>query len=241
MGGPGRRPPNGQVRPPEPANAWSDETLDRIGADNEDIKNRCVDVVRKIDELTDIRKNFIEICDRVGQILAAREHTSAALVERAMMIALAEGALQDMKTESRALYESNEGLRAENSVLHTENERLKGSVRSREARIEAVEAEMHEATDTATLLKNDLERERDQLSYVSGELQSAQAEIQKNDALISQLQAELATTRDQTAFAEQHAQKLQANLLDSQRERDTIANHSRGKPNLCERPCRQYS
>jgi chromosome segregation ATPase len=212
----GARPTNIPYRPQEVATTWSDETLDQIGADNEDIKNRCIDVVRKLDELSDVRTTFVEIVDRVGKILSTRETTNAALVERGMMIALAEGALQDLKAESRALYECKEELRSENSLLLSENERLKGSVRTREARIESVESELQKVTDTATLLRNDLDRERDQLAHTDGELQLAQLEIQKNDALISQVQAELAATRDAHAFAEQHVQSLQSNLMDSQ-------------------------
>lgn len=214
--GAGRPPTNGQIGASAHAAHLTDETLDLIGADNEEIKNRCIDVIRKIDDLTAIRANFVEISDWIGQILAAREQTNAALVERAMMIALAEGALADLKTETRALYECKEEVLAENSLLRSENERLKGSVRGREARIESVESELHEVTDAASRLQQEIELERDRLAHVEGELESAQGVIEKNDALISQLQVDLAAARDQTVFAQQHADMLHANLVESQ-------------------------
>lgn len=207
------------VDPSRPGEAgMADETLDQIGAENEEIKNRCIDVVRKLDELSALKQNFVEISNWIGQILSVREETNAALVERAMMIALAEGALADLKAESRALYQAKEELQSENALLLAENERLKGAVRSREARIESVEAQLHEATEAAAQLRQNLEGERDQLFHVRNELQAAQEVIANNDTLISQLQTDLSAARDQSVFARQHADMLQANLLESEQE-----------------------
>ncbi len=212
----------GAKRPlPEPprgkaTHALPDETLDQIGAENEEIKNRCIDVVRKLDDLSALKHHFVEISNWVGEILSVREQTNAALVERAMMIALAEGALADSKLEARALYDSREELNAENSLLHAENERLKSAVRSREQRIEAVESQVNEATETSSQLRLELEGVRDQLFHMRNELQAAQEVIENNHTLISQLQTDLAATRDQSVYAKQHAEMLQTNLLDSQ-------------------------
>jgi regulator of replication initiation timing len=213
--GQNRRPAQGPAQTSrEPALA--DETLDQIGAENEEIKNRCIDFVRKIDELSALKENFVEISNWIGQILSVREQTNAALVERAMMIALAEGALADLKAESRALYDAKEEVTAENALLRAENERLKASVRSREARIEAVEAELHSANEIAAELRQNLETERAHAFHVKSELEASQSLAEKNDALISQLQVDLAAARDQSVFAKQHAEMLQANLLEAQ-------------------------
>ncbi len=214
-----------QSDPSQPRDAsLADETLDQIGAENEEIKNRCIDVVRKLDELSALKQHFVEISNWIGQILSVREETNAALVERAMMIALAEGALADLKAESRALYESKEELQSENALLLAENERLKGAVRNREARIEAVEAQLHEATDATSELRQNLEGERDQLFHARNELQAAQEAVANHDALISQLQTDLSAARDQSVFARQHADMLQANLLESQQEAARLQN-----------------
>jgi chromosome segregation ATPase len=205
-----------KARSEEHAPASSDETLDAVGRNNEDIKNSCIDFIRKLDELTDVRGNFIEIFDRVGRILVEREQTKSALVERSMMLARAESAHQELKAEFRTLYEESEDCRAENSLLRTENERFMALVRAREARIDIVEAELREQAETAAALRDELEHERNQLSQLADEIQSAKAQMSKNDALITQLQVELATTSDQRAFAEQHAQTLQASLTESQ-------------------------
>ena len=213
--GTGKRPAQNPT-PPQHEQRLADETLDQIGAENEEIKNRCIDFVRKIDELSALKENFVEISNWIGQILSVREQTNAALVERAMMIALAEGALADLKAESRALYESREEVTAENSLLRAENERLKNAVRSREARIETVESELNGANEVLGELRQHLEAERAQLYNVKNELDSAQAMLAKNDALISQLQVDLAAARDQSVFANQHAEMLQTNLLEVQ-------------------------
>lgn len=218
--GQGRR-PAGQ----EPKDAaLSQETLDQIGAENEEIKNRCVDFVRKIDELAALRENFIEISGWIGQILAVREQTNAALVERAMMLALSEGALADLKAESRALHDSREEVLAENSLLRAENDRLKASTRSREARIEAVEADLREAIDDAAQLRQTLEAERGQSFHLKNALEAAQATNERNDAQVSQLQGDLAALRDQLVFARQHVETLQANLNESQQNHAKLQN-----------------
>lgn len=196
--------------------ASSDETLDAVGRINEDIKNSCFDFIRKLDELTEVRGTFIDIFDRVGKILADREQTKSALVERSMMLARAENAHQELKGEYRALYEQSEDYRAENSLLRTENERVVELVHSRESRIETVEEELREQTEAATTLRNELEHERNRLSRLADEIQSAQTQISKNDALISQLQVDLSAACDQRAFAEQRAQTLEAGLAESQ-------------------------
>ena len=53
-----------------PTHVMPDETLDQIGAENEEIKNRCIDVVRKIDELSVLKTHFVEISNWVGEILS---------------------------------------------------------------------------------------------------------------------------------------------------------------------------
>lgn len=204
-------PPMGQA-----THIMPDETLDQIGAENEEIKNRCIDVVRKIDDLSALKTHFIEISNWIGEILSVREETNAALVEKAMMIALAEGALADSKAEARALYDEKGSLASENALLLAENERLKEAVRNRETRIENVEAQLHEATDSAAQLRLEIEGLRDQLFHVRNELQAAQEINANNDTLISQLQTDLAATRDQSVFAQQHAEMLQANLTETQ-------------------------
>lgn len=215
--GAGRRPmPPTHTRPSVETPGLAGEALDQIGAENEEIKNRCIDLVRTLDEMMVVKENFVEISNWIGQILATREETNAALVERAMMVALAEGALADLKTESRALYEQKEEVLAENSLLLAENERLKASVRTREARIEAVETELHESVDLVARLREELESERAQHFHVRNEHHSALSVIDENDALISRLQADLAAVRDQSVFARQHADMLEANLVESQ-------------------------
>jgi crescentin len=196
------------------AGALTDEELGTIGKENENIKDHCVDVLRKFDELANFRTSFVELFEQIGTILKDREQTKSALVERTMMHALAERAHQELKAEFRDLYEGSEERRAENSLLGTENERLKELVRNSEAHVEVVKAELRQQTEAAAVIRSELERERSQLSHLGDELRSVQSELQKNDAIISQLQVELAATCDLKTFCEQKVETLQANLAE---------------------------
>lgn len=202
--------------PTAPETAFAEWTLDQIGAENEEIKNRCIDIVRKIDELTALKDHFVEISGWIGGILEAREKTQSALVERGMMMALAEGALADLKTENRDLYEAKEAALAENSLLTAENERLRTTTRGQEARIEALENELREANEASAQLRQDLDAERARGVHLKGEVDDLQLVVETNDAMISQLQLDLAAARDEVVFTRQHGEMLQTNLTESQ-------------------------
>lgn len=194
----------------------SDWTLDQIGAESEEIKNQCIDVVRKIDELSAVKDHFIEISNWIGHVLELREQTTSALVERGMMIALTEGALSDLKAECRALYESREATLAENSLHLADNERLRTTLRAHEARVETLELELRDALALAAQQEGELEIERAQLRHLKGELDDLQEAAERSDALISQLQLELAAARDERVFMRQHADALQTSHADAQ-------------------------
>lgn len=200
---------------PEPLPEW---TLDQIGAENEEIKNRCIDLVQKIEELTRVKESFVEISNWVGHILAAREETNAALVERGMMIAMIEGSLADLKEENRTLYEGREEARAEGSLLASENERLRAIIHLNEGRIEKLEAELREAQDVGASFHDAYEAERAQAYHLRGELEDLQGVVVNNDALITELQRDLATSRDEAVFLRQRGETLQGALTESQAE-----------------------
>ncbi|WP_442754829.1 hypothetical protein ACNHKD_17835 [Methylocystis sp. JAN1] len=204
-----------QLGRPEPLPEW---TLDQIGAENEEIKNRCIDLVQKIDELTRVKESFVEISNWVGHILAAREETNAALVERGMMIAMIEGSLADLKEENRALYEGREEARAENSLLASENERLRAIIHLNEGRIEKLEADLREAQDVGASFHDAYEAERAHAYHLRGELEGLQGVVVNNDALITELQRDLATARDEAVFLHQRGETLQGALTESQAE-----------------------
>ncbi|WP_457795613.1 hypothetical protein [Methylocystis sp. S23] len=199
-------------RPP-PLPEW---TLDQIGAEDEEIKNRCIDLVQKIEELTQVRERFVEISNWIGHILSAREATNAALVERGMMAAMVEGALADAKEENRTLYEGREEARAENSLLQSENERLRAILHLNEGRIEKLEADLRDAQNIGAQFHDVYEAERAQAYHLRGEVEDLQGAVAKNDALVAELQRDLAAAQDETVFMRQRAEMLQANLADAQ-------------------------
>ncbi|QGM96440.1 hypothetical protein [Methylocystis parvus] len=198
---------------PAPLPEW---TLDQIGAEDEAIKNRCIDLVQKIDELTQVKDCFVEISNWIGHVLSAREQTNAALVERGMMIAMVEGALTEAKEDNRTLYEGREEARAENSLLLSENERLRAIVQLNEGRIEKLEADLREAQDAGAAFHEAYEAERAQAYHLRGEVDDLQAVVAKNDALVAELQRHLAVARDEAVFAAQRGDALQASLTEAQ-------------------------
>ncbi len=200
----------------EQAMSFSDWTLDQIGSENEEIKNRCIDLVGKVQELCEVKDHFVEITNWISHVLAAREKTNAALVERGMMIAMTEGALADLKEENRVLYEEREEARTENSLLASENQRLQAAAQGHEARIETLEADLVNAQSLGAQFHEAYEAERAQVYHLKGDLDDLQDAVAKNDTLITQLQLDLATARDEGAFARQHADVLQSNLTEVQ-------------------------
>ncbi len=201
------------------------EDLGTIGKENEVVKNHFVDVVRKFDELVNVRNNLTSLFDRVGTILRDREQTEFALVERSIMLARAERAQHDMKAELRALQGESEERKAESSLLTAENERLKESVHNGETRIQAVEAELRQQTELAGAVRKALEVERNKVSQTGDELQLVKSELRKNDTVVSQLQNELAATREEKTFAENRLEALQAKLAESQ-QNEASAHHA---------------
>ncbi|WP_330083232.1 hypothetical protein [Methylocystis iwaonis] len=199
-------------------------TLDQIGAEDEEIKNRCIDLVHKVEELCAVKAHFVEISNWIGHILAAREETNAALVERGMMIALTEGALADMKEENRALYEERDEARTENSLLSLETARLREATQAHEARIETLEADLRQAQGVGAQYQEAYEAERAEVYHLKGDLDELQDAVAKNDRLITQLQLDLSAARDEAAFARQHADVLQANLVEVQTHAGALQN-----------------
>jgi FtsZ-binding cell division protein ZapB len=210
--------------PTEQAVSFSDWTLDQIGAEDEEIKNRCIDLVEKVRDLCAVKDHFVDITNWISHVLAAREQTNAALVERGMMIAMTEGALADLKEENRALYEEREEARTENSLLASENLRLRETTQAHEARIETLEVELGEAQSIGAQFHEAYESERAQVYHLKGDLDDLQDAVTKNDKLITQLQLDLATARDEGAFARQHADVLQSNLGEAQAQVETLGN-----------------
>jgi len=190
--------------------------LDALAKVNEEVRDRCINIVNKSEELISLRNEFIEVFGAVGKILKDTEGTSSSLVERSAMLALEEQEHAALKGRYRALYEDNETNHNEASLLRGEIERAGDLLAGREVRIEVLEKDLSATKDSVATLQAELEQERDQVDLAARKLQTAQMEIQDNDALIQTLHAQLAALNDRCSAAEFHVKALQGSAIDNQ-------------------------
>lgn len=186
--------------------------LDALARTNEQLRERCINIVNRAEDLLALRNEFVEVFGEVGKILKNTEGTSASLAQRSAMLALEEEEHAALKVRYRALHEENETNRGENSVLRGEVQRYGELVTSRETRIQGLEAELTAEKGKAAAFLNALEQERAAANFAVEKLQAALAEIQNNEALIGTLQTESVALNDRCSNAEFHARALQNSL-----------------------------
>jgi chromosome segregation ATPase len=192
--------------------------LDALAKVNEELRDRCINIVNRSDDLLALRNEFIEVFGDVGKILKNTEATSSALAERNAKLALEEEEHGALKQRYRALHEENETNRNDNSVLRSEVQRHETLVSSREARIEALEADLAKQKDGAASLWSALEQERFVANLATEKLQVALADVDRSTALTEALQVEGAAANDRCSKAEFHARALQDSLAEAQGE-----------------------
>jgi chromosome segregation ATPase len=198
--------------PPQPAHP----ELDALAKVNEELRERCINIVNRSDDLLALRNEFIEVFGEFGKVLRNTEGTSSALVERSAMLALEAEEHAVLKQRYRTLHEENETHRAENSVLRGEVERYGELVAGREARIESLEAELVTDKESAAALRGALEQERFMVNLTTEKLQGALAEIVGNEVRIESMRAESIALNDRCSTAEFHTKALQDSLAEVQ-------------------------
>jgi chromosome segregation ATPase len=186
--------------------------LDALARTNEQLRERCINIVNRAEDLLVLRNEFVEVFGEVGKILKNAEGTSASLAQSSAMLALEEEEHGALKVRYRALHEENETNRSENSVLQGEIQRYGELVTSRETRIQGLEAELTAEKGKAAAFLNALEQERVTANLAIEKLQASLAEIHNSEALIGTLQTENAALNDRCSTAEFHARALQNSL-----------------------------
>jgi chromosome segregation ATPase len=186
--------------------------LDVLARTNEELRDRCINIVNRSEDLLTLRNEFIEVFGEVGKILKNAEGTSATLVQRSTMLELEEEEHGALKVRYRALHEENETHRGENSALRSEVQKYGELVSSRETRIEELETELIAEKDRAATLSSTVEQERFMANLASEKLQTALAETRSNEAQVATLQSDNAALNDRCSTSEFHARALQANL-----------------------------
>jgi chromosome segregation ATPase len=190
--------------------------LDTLAKVNEEIRERCIHIVSRADELTGLRNEFIEVFRGVDKILSETEGTSSALAERSAMLAREVEEHGALKTRYRALHEESEKNRSDIGLLRSEIQRYGELVAGREARIQTLEAELSTEKDNSVALRSEMEQERYIAALAMEKLQGALAEIRTNESLLAASQAQVAALSDRCSGAEFHVKAMQGSLAESQ-------------------------
>src|SRR5579863_581839 len=196
----------------EPSNA----DFDSFAEINEDIRDRCVSIVNRADELLALRREFIDVFTEVGKVLKESERANSALLEKTSMLALEEEQHGALKALYRTLREESEGHVNEISLLRSEIKRFGELVQAREARIQALEQELAAETDKVAGLQSELEQERYMDSLTTQKLHAALANLNTDEALMADLRAQVAVLSDRSSAAEFHVAALEGSLAQSQ-------------------------
>jgi chromosome segregation ATPase len=229
--------------PAETGGAGDDDSsssdLDLLAQVNEDIRERCIGIVNRADELVALRNEFIEVFGEVGKILRDTEGTTSALVERSAMLALEEEEHSALKARHRALYDDYEKKNNELALLRSEVESNGELVSTRELRIQALEQHLSEEKDQFAALRNELDQERYMGGLTSEKLQAALGDVRADEALLAALQAQVAALSDRSSAAEFHVSALEASLSEGQALakglRDSLADSQQNAESLSRR------
>ena len=190
--------------------------LDQLAKVNEDIRERCISIVNRADELIALRDEFLEVFGEVGKVLKETEGTSSALVERSALLALEEEEHGALKARYRALHDEYETKNNEASLARSEVERFGELVGARESRIQALEQELSEEKDRTAGVRNELDQERYMGALTAEKLHAALNDIRADEALLATLQSQIAALSDRSSNAEFHVSALEASLSESQ-------------------------
>ncbi|HXW19458.1 MAG TPA: hypothetical protein VEK35_03030 [Roseiarcus sp.] len=190
--------------------------LDALAEVNEDIRERCLGIVNRAEQLLALRGEFVEICGEVGKILRRTEATSSALLERSATLAHEEEEHEALKARYRGLYDEYERTSGEHRLVRSEAEGYSELVRAREARIQALEQELSDERNTGVTLRAQLEQERCANSVTTDKLKAALGEIDVNETLTADLKAKGGEFGERCVAFESRAGALEAELAESQ-------------------------
>jgi chromosome segregation ATPase len=198
----------------EPPSSPAD--LDALAEVNEDIRERCLGIVNRAEQLLALRSEFVGICGEVGKILRRTEATTSALLERSATLAHEEEEHDALKARYQALHDGHEKTSGEHRLFRSEAEGYGELVLAREARIQALEQELSEEKSSGVALSAQLEQERCANTVTTDKLKAALAEVSANETLAAELKARGAELGDRSSSAESDAAALEAQLTESQ-------------------------
>jgi chromosome segregation ATPase len=191
-------------------------TLNSLAKVNEETRERCLNILDRLEELSIVRQEFIEVVGEVGRVLRDAEGTSSTLVERTALLTREEAEHSALKARYRTLHEESEVKSQQNDLLMSETQRFDKLVSSRESRIAALEAELAEVKESSRALYQEMERQHAIADAADVKLRAADENIRSSEALIAEHEARAATLLDRCSAAEFYASALEGNVAEQQ-------------------------
>ena len=205
-----------QQVPPIAAQQAPPSDLDYLAHLTEDVRERCLDVVTRVDQLVAVRQDLVSVFAEVGKILKETEGTSSALIHRTALLAHEEEEHEALKALYRALRDESQRHAHENALLRAEVERSSDLVAAREARIQAIEEELAKAREETEQLSKALETERAAHVATAEKLDESVRDLANQEETISAHLAEIAELSDRNSIAELRSAASENSLLESQ-------------------------
>jgi chromosome segregation ATPase len=183
---------------------------------NEDIRERCLNVIHRTEEILSLRQDFVGIFGEVEKILHQGELTSTSLVERTALLRREEEEHSKLRALHASLEEESERNLNENALLKSEVERFDLLVGARESRINSLESELAREKDAANALRGALEQERQEHSASAERLRDAVSEMENLSETVTNQHARIAELSDQNSLAEFQNVALERAFAESQ-------------------------
>jgi chromosome segregation ATPase len=194
----------------------SADELDTVGRDNESIRNRCLDIVSKVNIAATLGDDLQAAFAQVDVVMRELERTKAELIQRSVIFNMEADAHAELKALHKSVHDENESHKSANEVLRVEVANLRAATEAAEARIETLESDERELSTLLAATEQQRQEFHQRLTYLREEMQAAGDRIKESDALISSLQSDLGAERHRHALAQQNNVSLQSSLADAQ-------------------------
>ena len=189
--------------------------IDMIARDNEAVRNKCSDIVRKIEEAANLHRDLASVFVEVDGVLAESEKTKSDLIQRTSALAFEREAHGALKAAHREASDALAKVREEAAALAAEKKRQSLAVAELEVALGTLRlshAEKH--AQHADLLRQTAS-DGEKMAAMAAAIATSHAELQRADALIVSLQGELACERDRATLAEEDARSLHSALAET--------------------------
>lgn len=194
------------------------DLLETVGRENEGLRHRCEEVVRKVEEAATLRQDLAAVFGHVDVILKDLERTKAALAQRTAALAAERDNSHDMKARHRQLLSDHDQLRDENVSLHSERQKHQDFAGETETQLQGLMEALADKSKHFTDLSRRSDADRERLAQMEIDVRAAREEMQRADDLIFSLQSDLSAARDHATLVEEDNKTLQANLSDARQQ-----------------------